>query len=280
MTSVQKDFPMVAINDRVVPSSALPPFYNDGGFLYGVGLFETIQIHQGKPILWEQHIKRLQESAPTLNLRLPLKPEQVLKTLTQLTNANMVETAILNLYLTAGPRDSDFKFPNPQLTMIQRPCSSPTIKHETKSCFREAMFLRNKLQTVKCLAFTPSILELQKDDTQTPILTDSEGLIMESPTANVFFAKDNQLITPDHPYILPGTVRDHVIQNQDLLGIPVVKRPINHSEVAQFDEVFLSNAAWGIGFITAVQGHPNLRSGAVTDRVWRWYQESVLSPKR
>jgi len=137
--------------------------------------------------------------------------------------------------------------------------------------------IKTKLQTIKCMAFTPAILELQLDPTHTPILVDSDGMIMETPTANVFFVKNNQLVTPDHPTILAGTIRDHLVQNQDSLGIQVTKRPITIDEATQFEEVFLTNATWGVGFVKEVQDHPNLASGSITDQVWQWYQETILT---
>ena len=35
----------------------------DEGFLFGMGVFETIAVEQGRPLLLEQHLNRMQGSA-------------------------------------------------------------------------------------------------------------------------------------------------------------------------------------------------------------------------
>ena len=38
----------------------------DEGFLFGMGVFETVAVEQGRPLLLEQHLNRMQESADFL----------------------------------------------------------------------------------------------------------------------------------------------------------------------------------------------------------------------
>ena len=40
----------------------------DEGFLFGMGVFETIAVEQGRPLLLEQHLNRMQGSADFLKL--------------------------------------------------------------------------------------------------------------------------------------------------------------------------------------------------------------------
>ena len=43
----------------------------DRGFQYGDGLFETIAVHHGKPLLWAGHIQRLRGGCERLQLDMP-----------------------------------------------------------------------------------------------------------------------------------------------------------------------------------------------------------------
>ena len=40
----------------------------DKGFLFGMGVFETVAVEQGRPLLLEQHLNRMQGSADFLKL--------------------------------------------------------------------------------------------------------------------------------------------------------------------------------------------------------------------
>ena len=40
----------------------------DEGFLFGMGVFETVAVEQGRPLLLEQHLNRMQGSADFLKL--------------------------------------------------------------------------------------------------------------------------------------------------------------------------------------------------------------------
>ena len=55
----------------------------DEGFLFGMGVFETVAVEQGRPLLLEQHLNRMQGSAeffenwvPVQNVDLQKKKSQ------------------------------------------------------------------------------------------------------------------------------------------------------------------------------------------------------------
>ena len=43
----------------------------DRGFSYGDGLFETLAVHDGRPLLWERHMARLREGCERLAIAAP-----------------------------------------------------------------------------------------------------------------------------------------------------------------------------------------------------------------
>jgi len=46
---------------------------SDRGFAYGDGLFETVRIHDGKPVWWDAHLERLQRGCGVLGLDMPAR---------------------------------------------------------------------------------------------------------------------------------------------------------------------------------------------------------------
>lgn len=76
------------------------------------------------------------------------------------------------------------------------------------------------------------------------ILMNSQGKVCEATGMNIFVVRNGQLITPGFDQdILEGITRDSVLTLAKDIGIPVVERPVDKSELFIADEVFLSGTA-------------------------------------
>jgi len=86
----------------------------------------------------------------------------------------------------------------------------------------------------------------------------NEGHISEGSAENVFIVRDGVLITPPvTENILEGITRRTVIQlAREELGIEVVERPIDRTEVYICDELFLTGTAAQITAVTKVDFYP------------------------
>lgn len=51
----------------------------DHGFLYGDGIFEGIRIYNGNIFKCKEHLERLYDSAKSIQLNIPLSPDEILK---------------------------------------------------------------------------------------------------------------------------------------------------------------------------------------------------------
>lgn len=59
------------INGEFVAAEKASVSIFDHGFLYGDGIFEGIRFYNGKPFRVNRHLRRLQDSAAALSLKLP-----------------------------------------------------------------------------------------------------------------------------------------------------------------------------------------------------------------
>ncbi len=86
----------------------------------------------------------------------------------------------------------------------------------------------------------------------------NEGHISEGSAENIFIVRDGVLITPPvTENILEGITRRTVIQlAREELGIEVVERPIDRTEVYICDELFLTGTAAQITAVTKVDFYP------------------------
>ena len=76
------------------------------------------------------------------------------------------------------------------------------------------------------------------------ILMNSQGKVSEASGMNVFIVRNGKLITPGFEQdILEGITRDSILTLARDLGIEVVERPVDKTELFIADEVFLSGTA-------------------------------------
>ncbi len=92
------------------------------------------------------------------------------------------------------------------------------------------------------------------------ILLNSQGKVSEATGMNVFIVRNGKLITPGFSQdILEGITRDSVITIAKDLGIEVIERPIDKSELLIADEVFLCGTAAKIAPVKRIENY-NLSS--------------------
>ncbi len=88
------------------------------------------------------------------------------------------------------------------------------------------------------------------------ILMNTQGKVSEASGMNVFIVRNGSLITPGFEQdILEGITRDSVVTIARNLGIPVVERPIDRSELLIADEVFLCGTAAKIAPVKRVESY-------------------------
>jgi branched-chain amino acid aminotransferase len=76
------------------------------------------------------------------------------------------------------------------------------------------------------------------------LLLNSRGKISEASGMNLFLVRDGELITPGVDQdILEGITRASVIELAKAMGIPVVERAVDKTELFIADEVFLTGTA-------------------------------------
>jgi branched-chain amino acid aminotransferase len=106
-----------------------------------------------------------------------------------------------------------------------------------------------------------------------------EGHVSEGSAENVFMVRDGVLVTPPiTENILEGITRKTVLElAREELGVPVVERQIDRTEVYLCDEFFLSGTAAQITAVTRVDYRPigNGEMGPVTRKLRELFNDVV-----
>jgi branched-chain amino acid aminotransferase len=100
------------------------------------------------------------------------------------------------------------------------------------------------------------------------ILLNSSGKVSEASGMNIFLVRGGQLIAPGFDQdILEGITRDSILTIARDLGIPVVERPVDKSELFIADEVFLSGTAAKITPVKQVEIYKLSTDRPITDKI-------------
>jgi len=106
-----------------------------------------------------------------------------------------------------------------------------------------------------------------------------EGHVSEGSAMNVFIIRDGVLVTPPiTENILEGIIRHTSMElAKRVLGIPVVERPIDRTEIYLCDELFMTGTAAQITAVTRVDHRPiaDGQMGPVTARLRQLFDDIV-----
>ena len=100
--------------------------------------------------------------------------------------------------------------------------------------------------------------EAQRAGYDDAIFLTQDGHVSEASAANIFLLRKGQLITPPVTAdILEGITRDAVMELADReLGMPVLERDVDRTELYAADEVFLSGTGFQIAPVVRVDDRP------------------------
>lgn len=99
-----------SINGVLMPAEEARVSVFDRSFCYGDGLFETLRVHQGKPLLWVEHFCRFDRAVKQMSLRCPLDPEALLNNASALIETDQIQEGVLRLHLSRGVGPRGFSF--------------------------------------------------------------------------------------------------------------------------------------------------------------------------
>ncbi|MEM9136849.1 MAG: branched-chain amino acid transaminase [Cyanobacteria bacterium P01_F01_bin.42] len=100
------------------------------------------------------------------------------------------------------------------------------------------------------------------------ILMNSQGKVSEASGMNVFIVRNGQLITPGPDQdILEGITRASVIQIAKDMGIEVIERPVDKSELLIADEVFLTGTAAKVTPVKQLENYKLSTERPITDKL-------------
>lgn len=99
--------------------------------------------------------------------------------------------------------------------------------------------------------------EARRAGAEEGLLVDPQGAALEGARSNLFLVREGELVTPPlSSGVLPGVARGKVIELAKDAGIAVREAVIAPGSLREGDELFLTNALWGVRPVAALNGSP------------------------
>lgn len=226
---------------------------DDRGLAYGDGVFETIRITAGQPVLMNYHWARLSLGCARLGLPdLPFwrlaftaflreRGDGVAKI--QVTRgtggrgylpaSDAMPTLILSWHAVpdypAAHQDAGIRIAECQMTLAIQPVLAG-IKHLNRL---EQVLLRRELASYAGCSEA--------------IVSDASGQVVEGVFSNLFLVRDGVLLTPDLAAAgIRGVLRDALLDACAAEAVPVQVGALTRQDCWQADELFFANSVFGI----------------------------------
>jgi branched-chain amino acid aminotransferase len=202
---------MSNVDGRITPTGEACVPVLDRGFLYGDSIYEVFRTYSGVPLFYEEHWKRLENSARLIHMHISQSREEIteqIRRTVEATSAGALEQDVYVRYVvTRGEGPVDL-YPNPDLKTryviivntvpewspeyysIGMKAAIPEVRRNPTDSLDPNIKGGNYLNNV--IAITQA-RELGADES---IILNRDGYVTEASNSNVVFVLDGELVTP------------------------------------------------------------------------------------
>lgn len=218
---------------------------SDRGFRYGMALFESLAIRNGRVEFLNEHLARLETACRQCGWLVP--STALAGAGAWLTQAS--EPAFARIYITAGAGGPLAPVTAPQVVLFAEPRNAPTGKPIRMGLHPSPFLpLLGGLKTVNYWA-NIAVLNAGCDET---LLFNPRGELISACMANVFLELDGQLVTPP----LSTGARAGVIREWVMARRGVIERTISREETHRVTGCFLTSCWNGVTPVAMLDGKP------------------------
>jgi len=271
----------MSLNDSIVFARGDFRTYDDArvgllthGLNYGTGCFEGIRGYWNDDerelylLQLREHYERLHTSVKLLMMDLPYSVDQLVDITVELCTRNRFERNIyIRPLIYKAAEDVGVRLNGvPDAFAIAALPFDKYFDAETglRACVSSWRRIDDTMAPARAKitgAYINSALaksEAQMNGFDEAILLSNDGHVAEGSAANLFLVRHGVLFTPDPTQnVLEGiTRRTMIAMAKNDLGLTVVERALDRSELYAADEVFFTGSAVGLSFVSSVDHRP------------------------
>ncbi len=237
-------------------------------------IYETFRTVDGIPLFIEDHLERFEHTLLLSNYDMPYQKEELLRQVEMVINENNLKTGNIKIVFLPGENAGEFIF-----TIYITPHAYPTKEQYTLgvpvSLFKG---IRNN-PNVKIMDCT---LRLNTDQNKIEqnvyeaLLVNQDGYITEGSRSNVFFIKNNIVITPPVELILPGITRKYIIKLCKELNIPIHEKKVHRNDLSSMYGAFISGTSRKVLPINRIDKHSYTAINPITLSLQEGFNKTII----
>lgn len=203
-------------------------------------VYEVFRVDSGVPLFLDDHLERFFKTLELSGLKFEVAESELKKQIGQLIQKNAPEEGNIKI---AG-----YQLPNlsSELFIYFTPHSYPTQQQIRKGVDTELFCAERENPNAKVMQ-----TEMRKKTDEIKnlhhiyevLLVDKDGFITEGSRSNVFFLKDNTLITPPADTVLEGITRKQILGLCKINNIACFELKVHQSSLSEYDGLFISGTS-------------------------------------
>jgi len=287
--SKNKDI-FININGELFHRSEAKISVFDSGFLLGDGVWEGIRLHKSNLIFIDEHLDRLYSSANGISLNIHYTKQEIIYEINKVLDKNKMDNDVhIRLIISRGDKITPYQNPNANVGPINL-VIIPEYKKTDPSTYTKGVKIGrvpnirpnddilsphyNTLSKLNCILASIEANKLGYDE---GIMNDMSGNISTCNSTNLFFIKQNQVLTSTGQYCLNGITRGKAIQVCTNNDIPISEIDFTFDDIKNCDEAFVTGTFAGIIPVSFLENSPlkSLKKNSLTIKIHQLYQKEI-----
>ena len=239
----------------------------DSGFLLGDGVWEGIRLHKSKLVFIEDHLDRLYASAQGISLEIPYSKKNIIDEINKVLNKNKMDDDIhIRLVVSRGDKITPYQNPNANVGPINLVIIPEYKKTDPNTYVKGIKIGRvpnirpnesilnphyNTLSKLNCILASIEANKLQYDE---GIMNDMNGNISTCNSTNLFFIKNEGVLTSTGEYCLNGITRGKAILLCNQNNIACSENNFTFEDIKNCNEAFVTGTFAGIIPVSQLEG--------------------------
>jgi len=270
------------VNGRFTTTDEKVIGVEDRGFQFGDAIYEVFKFIGKKPILIDDHYRRLETGLRALEIRSPWDEVYFRTVIAELLDRTTFDDGIVYVQVTRGEAPRAHFYPEgiePTVVVYSRAFKFPDAAKKELGIrvitTRDMRWRHCDVKSANLLANALAKKKAQRAGVDEALLVEDD-LVREGASSSFFAVRGSRVIThPLDEHILPGVVRDRVISLALEARIRVDERPLRETELFDMEEAFITSTTMGVMPVGEIDGRivANSRRGEITTELQRLFDE-------
>jgi len=262
----------------------------DSGFLLGDGVWEGIRLHQSKLVFIEEHIDRLFTSAKGISLNIPYSKQEIIHQINKVLDKNKMNNDIhIRLVVSRGDKITPYQNPNANVGPINL-VIIPEYKETNPNTYIKGVHIGrvpnvrpndsilsphyNTLSKLNCILASIEANKLGYDE---GIMNDMKGNISTCNSTNLFFIKNDRVLTSTGEYCLNGITRGKAILVCNQNNIAYSETNFTFEDIKNCNEAFVTGTFAGIIPVSQLEGRKleSTNSDSLVNKIKMLYNQEI-----